>query len=206
MTDYTTSAAVKRQLAIGVQGTVNTLDDDLISVYVTAASQAIDTYTGRTFAETVGTLYYDARFPVIERRTLYFDQDYLGIDALSNGANGTINPANYRLLPLHASPKYAVQLLEASGLYWQAGNDGGAQNAITVIGTAGFCLSANRPADITLAATKLAAHLYMTRDNDGSAVQIGDNTTVIPSSAPALVFKLLDRYVRRVAYSGGSHA
>ena len=170
--DYTTTSAVKRQIAIGVNGTVNTVDDDLIATYVTQASQAIDTYTGRTFAESVGTLFYDARFPVIERRTLYFDQDYLGINALSNGANGTINPANYRLLPQHYPPKYAVQLLEASGLYWQAGNDGGAQNAIAVIGTTGYCLSSARSADITLAATKLAAHLYMTRDNDGSAVQV----------------------------------
>lgn len=69
MSDYTTTAAVKRQLNIG-QTEINTVDDDLIDVYVTQASQAIDTFTGRTFSESIGTLYYDARYPVIEGRIL----------------------------------------------------------------------------------------------------------------------------------------
>lgn len=204
MSDYTTTAAVKRQLNIG-QTEINTVDDDLIDVYVTQASQAIDTFTGRTFSESIGTLYYDARYPVIEGRILYFDQDYLGVDAVSNGVNGTINPANYRLLPQHYAPKYALQLLDQSGLSWQVGNDGGAQNAITVIGTTGYCLASSRPADITLAATKLAAWLYQNRDNDGAIIQMADGTTSIPAEAPAVVLKLLDKYIRRVAYTGGAH-
>lgn len=206
MADYSTVAAVKRQLAIGVNGTTNTIDDDLIATYVAQASAAIDTHTGRVFAETMGTLYYDARYPVIENRVLYFDQDYLGVDAVVNGVNGTINPASYRLLPLHYSPKYALQLLDQSGLVWSVGNDGGVQNAIMVVGTTGFCLTSGRPADITLAATKLAAWLYQNRDNDGTIVQVADGVTSIPAEAPQMVFKLLDKYIRRVAYTGGDHA
>lgn len=206
LTDYTTTAAVKRQLGIGVNGTTNTVDDDLIGLYVTQASQMIDTETMRTFSETVGTLFYDSCPPVAEGRTLYFDQDWLGIDALSNGANGTLDPSNYRLLPLHYSPKYAVELLAKSNLAWNVGNDGYAQNAVCVIGTTGFCLSANRPADITLAATKLAAWLYQNRNNDGSTVQIADGAVAIPAQAPTFVLRTLSKYVRRQAYADLSHA
>lgn len=204
--DLTTTNLVKRQLNIGVQGTANVFDDDLISLYVTQASQMIETETSRVFSPTVGTRYYDARYPVISQRTLYFDQDYLGIDALSNGVNGTLDPAKYRLLPLHFLPKYAVQLLPKSNMYWQVGNDGYVQNAIVVIGTAGYCTESARPADITLAATKLAAFLYQTRDQDGSSVQMADGSTLIPAQAPTFVLRTISKYVRRIAYSEAAHA
>lgn len=203
MADYSTAAIVSRQLEIAPD---NQADQDLISLYVTQASQAIDTWTGRTFSESVGTLFYDARYPVIERRMLYFDQDYLGVIALSNGANGTIDPSNYRLLSLNYSPKYALQLLDKSNMAWLVGNDGFAQNAICVIGTTGFCLAANRPADVTLAATKLAAWLYQNRQNDGTTIQMADGAQAIPSQAPPFVFKMLEKYIRRVAYSESSHS
>lgn len=206
MTDYTTTAAVKRQFNIGVNGTTNTTDDDLIALYVTQASQMIDTETRRTFTPAVGTLFFDARYPVVDGNCLYFSEDYLSIDALSNGANGTLNPSDYRLLPLNASPKYAVQLLPKSNLTWVVGNDGFVQNAICVIGTAGYCLDTNRPADITLAATKLAAWLYMTRDSDGSTVQIANGAIAIPANAPEFVLRTIDKYIRRVAYSEPSHS
>lgn len=206
MADLTTTAAVKRQLNIGQNGTLNTVDDTLIDLYVTQASQLIETECLRQFSATVGTLFYDARYPVIEKNILYFDQDWLGIDALSNGANGTINSANYRLLPAHFSPKYAVQLLPKSGLYWQVGNDGFVQNAICVIGTTGYCATGSQPADITLAATKLAAWLYQNRDNDGSSVQMADGAMVIPADAPTFVLRTISKYVRRAAISEVSHA
>ncbi len=207
MADYTTRAAVKNQLNIGRNGTLNTVDDDLIDLYVTQASALIDSYCQRTFSESIGTLdYYDACYPVVSGRRLYFSQDYLGVDSISNGANGTLAAGQYRLLPLNGTPKYAVQLLDSSGLYWQVGNDGYAQKAIVVSGTVGFCTAANRPADITLAATRLAAWLYQSRDRSGDTVQMADGTTIIPSGAPAIVFKILDRYVRRVAASENSYA
>ncbi len=204
--DYTTLDAVKRQLNIGQNGTINTIDDDLISVYVTEASQMITTETLRPFFETVGTLFYDACYPVVDNNILYFDVDWLGVDAVSNGANGTLDPSNYRLLPIHSNPKYGLQLLVKSSQAWVVGNDGYAQNAICVIGTTGYCLSSQRPADITLAATKLAAWLYQNRDNDGSTVQIADGGLAIPANAPTFVLRTISKYVRRAVYSEPSHA
>ena len=204
MTDYCTVAMVKRQLGIGVTGTINTVDDDLIAVYVTEASQLIATECMRPFSETVDTLFYDAAYPVVNNNILYFDQDFLGVDAVWNGANGTLNPSFYRLLPPNFSPKYGLQLLVKSNAVWVVGNDGFAQNAIGVAGTTGYCLSANRPADITLAATKLAAWLYQTRDSDGSTVQIATGAIAIPANAPTFVLRTISKYVRRVAYSEAS--
>lgn len=203
--DYTTLAAVKQQLNIGQNGTLNVIDDPLISVYVTEASQMIATETMRSFGETVGTLFYDSSYPVVSADTLYFDQDWIGVDAISNGANGTLNPANYRLLPPNASPKWGLQLLRKSNAYWVVGNDGYAQNAIVVIGTQGYCLSADRPADITLAATKLAAWLYQNRDNNGGSVQLADGSMAIPANAPTFVLRTISKYIRRTAYSESSY-
>lgn len=197
----TTTAAVKRQLSIGSVGTVNNVDDDLIDSYVQQASQLIQTECMRTFGTLVETAYYDAGYPVAYNNVLYFDHDMLAVDSVSNGSNGTIDAANYRLLPVHASPKYALQLLVSSQLVWQVGNNGYAQNAIVVTGTAGYCTPADRPADITLAATKLAAFLYQNRDNDGSTVQIADGATVIPAEAPTFVLRTISKYVRKVAWS-----
>jgi hypothetical protein len=204
MTDLTTTTAVKRQLGLGANGTANTVDDDLIATYVTDASQIFETECARRFSPTVSTYLYDRGYPVTEGRTLYFRDDMLGVDSVVNGVNGTLTSAQYRLLPLDASPKYALQLLESSGLYWQIGNDGFNQNAIIVNGTSGYCLDNAVPADISLSVTKLASWLYMTRDNLES-IQIAEGMTVLPAQAPAVVLRTINNYVRRASYVGGDH-
>lgn len=206
MTDLTTTAAVKTQLGIGTSGTLNTTDDTLIGLYVTQASQMIETETNRTFSSSVSSWNYDAAYPVVEGRVLYFDQDMLGVDTVVNGVNGTLQPSQFRLLPLRYSPKYALQLLDSTGMSWQTGNDGYIQNAIQVNGTVGYCLTGTLPADITLAATKLAAWLYQNRDNDGATVQVADGAIAIPAQAPTFVLRTISKYIRRVSYSSGSHA
>ena len=118
------------------------------------------------------------------------------MDYVWNGANGTLDPANYRLAPTQYSPKYALDLLPRSNQYWVVGNDGFAQNAVGVIGSYGYCDDNTRPQAVTYAATKLASWLYMNRDNDGTVVQMADGSMAIPSNAPSIVFATLDRYVR----------
>lgn len=205
MADLCSVAAVKRQLNIGATGTANVIDDDLIAVYVTDASKLIETECARTFSATVGTYLYDVGYPVTEGRKLYFRDDMLGVDYLVNGANGTLTSAHYRLLPLDTSPKYALQLLDSAGMEWQIGNDGYRQNAILLVGTAGFCLTGTLPADISLSTTKLAAWLYQHRDDTGDSIQMADGSVVIPSNAPQFVLRTLSRYVRRASYVGGDH-
>ena len=196
MSNLTTVDAVKRSLAIGVNGTLNTSDDDLLLTFVGQASDMITSYCRRNFYVTYGTLYYDSNYPHTSDNKLFFTEDWLQVDYVWNGANGTLDPANYRLLPTHYSPKYALELLPRSQTSWMVGSDGFNQNAIGVIGSFGYCDDNTRPQAITFAATKLASWLYMNRDNDGTVVQMADGSLAIPSNAPSIVFTVLDRYVR----------
>ena len=191
MSDLTTAAAVKAQLKITETG-----DDTLLADYVTQASKMVETFCGRQFANTAGTLAFDTYGPHIQGDRLYLGQDVLSITSLTNGGDGVLPATAYRLWPLNTSPKYAVELLPSGGYAWETDSDGYAEGAIVVVGSLGYCTAATRPADVTLAATKLAAWLYQNRDNDGSTVQLGNGALAIPAEAPALVFKLLARYVR----------
>jgi hypothetical protein len=196
MSNLTTVDAVKRAIGIGVNGTANTVDDDLLLTFVGQASEMINAYCRRNFYVTYGTMYYDSLYPQIDGRRLFFTEDWLQVDYVWNGANGTLQSNQYRLLAPHYSPKYALEILPSSQLAWTVGNDGYNQDAIGVIGSFGYCDDNTRPQSITFAATKLASWLYMNRDNDGTVIQMGDGNLAIPSNAPSIVFTTLDRYVR----------
>lgn len=203
MANLTTRDAVKRQLSIGkrVNGTLQLdqvqFDDDLIDDYVTQASAVIESEANRSFSGDVGTLYYDT----CSSRVLHFDADVVAVVSITNGDDGTMSASDYRLLPVNASPKYAIELL--GGKSWKMFN-GARENAITVIGTLGYCAANAQPADITLLATKLAAHFYLNRDNDGSVIKMADGTANIPSEIPSFVLKTLraNGYVRDVIKAG----
>lgn len=188
MTDYTTLAAVCSQL--GIAGSLPD-DDPLISTYITQASQWIDTICGRTFTAANGTMTYDCAEPTVIGRRLYFDQDVLGVYRVVNGDGAVITSSQYRLLPANHSPKYAIELLPSSAITWTYATDW--QSALTVAGTLGYCTDANRPADITLAATKLAAWLYQNRDNAGSTMRYADGSSETPAEAPAFVLRILEK-------------
>lgn len=203
MTDLTTLQAVKRQLANST-GTMGDIDNDLIEQYVTDASVAFESACRRTIAGAVGTLTFDACYPTIEGRTLYVGQDLLGVIQITNGTNGaagtgTLATDEYRMLPLNVSPKYGIQLLQ--GLTWQTGTDGYIENAIQVIGTFGMFTSDNIPSDITLAATKLAAWLYQTRDDNEGVIHTANGDTILPPDVPKIVVTTIEYYKRRETYS-----
>lgn len=204
--DITTLANVRRQLATIQNGvvTMGTLDDDLIQQYVTNASDAIQSACRRNFYDSIGTLTYDAYYPVVANRELYLGQDLIGIVSIVNGAAGTMTPDQYRLLPINYNPKYAVEILISANTFWQPNANGYYQNAIQVVGTLGYCTSANRPTDITLAATKLAAYLYQTRnDNDMGVVRQANGDYLLPPKVPTIVQQTIDKYIRREIYVGG---
>lgn len=186
MTDLTTLAAVRAQLNIADSLTG---DDDLISDYVTQASRTIEALTERSFTGTNGTMTYDCCEPTVIGRKLFFDQDVINVYSVVNGDGETVTSSEYRQLPSNHTPKYGIELLPSSNKSWTYDVDW--QDAITVAGTLGYCLDANRPADITLAATKLAAWLYQNRDNAEQTVRYADGSSEVPAQAPALVLKIL---------------
>lgn len=201
MADYSTLAAVKAQLNIAgsLDGTLT--DDALIETYITQASQMIDTATRRTFVENIGTLYMDACPPYAYGRTLYFrEHDVLSVHEVINGDGYTLTASDYVLKPNNSAPKYAIEFKSGSGRIWQ-GSSAGREQAITIGCTRGYCTEANRPADITLAATKLAAFLYQNRDNTEQTVRFADGSAEIPASAPSLVLQTVARYTKDMLYA-----
>lgn len=193
MADLTTLAAVRLQLGFAV---TETGDDTLITSYVSDASQMIETYCKRTLVAANGTLTFDVCPPDIYGRRLFFHEDVLGVYLLTNGDGETIASANYRLLPNNGTPKYGLDLIDADFTFTDS-----RFAAVTVAGTLGMFTSAAIPADLSLAATKLAAWLYQTRDNRGDVTRFADGSMTIPSEAPAVVLNILDkRYVKDRLY------
>lgn len=204
MADLTTLEAVKRQLGLitNVNGTMvdNTDDDDIISTYITEASQLFETETRYSFFATGGaTLTYNLTPPDIYGRKLFFGKPILAIDRVLNGDGSEITASDYTLLPNNDSPKYALQLTTYSNVFWQVSPTTGYAQAITINGTTGYCDTGDQPSDVTLAATKLAAHLYLTRDNMGQ-IQVAEGFVSIPSDTPKLVLRIINNYKRARLY------
>lgn len=197
MADYTTLTKVKLQLEIqDVTGTLN--DDTLINDYITQASKFIDDYCRRTFSESVGTLNLDVGAPYTYGSKLFFGQDVLGVVSVVNGNGSTLTASDYVLLPANETPKYGMQL--KNGAYWTYSDS--PLQAITVVATLGYCTEATRPADITLAATKLSAFLYQNRSNFAPQIMVADGTINVPAEAQAMIMRILDkgRYIKDELY------
>lgn len=205
MSDLTTLEAVKRQLSLiytTPDGTLvnETSDDDIISTYITEASQVFETETRYQFYASGGaTLTYDLKPPDVYGNKLYFGKPILGIDRVLNGDGSEITSDQYTLLPNNDFPKFALQLNAPSNVTWQLNPTSWYNQAITVNGTTGFCATGEQPSDVTLAATKLAAHLYLTRDNMGQ-IQVAEGFVSIPADTPKLVLRIINNYKRARMY------
>jgi hypothetical protein len=160
--DYTTSAAVKRQANIAA---ANTSYDTLLGDLIAQASRAIDNHCGRWFYAKTETRYYDER--AVAGDTLFLDADLLTITALSNGdsAATALTAASYWLLPRNTSPYYAIRL--KSTKIWEVDLD----CYITLAGTWGWSVSP--PADITQACANWVLAIYNTQ---GAAAGLNSET------------------------------
>ncbi len=204
MADLTTLEAVKRQLGLitNTNGTLvdNSDDDDIISTYITEASQLFETETRYSFSATGGaTLTYDLKPPDIYGNKLFFGKPILSIDRVINGDGSEIPSTSYTLLPNNDFPKYALQLNVPNNVGWVTSPTSWYNQAITVNGTTGYCDTGEQPSDVTLAATKLAAHLYLTRDNMGQ-IQVAEGFVSIPADTPKLVLRIINNYKRARLY------
>jgi hypothetical protein len=199
MTDLTTLAAVRNQLRSNALNPMGTEDDSLISDYVTQASAWIESEVGFPIVgQGGGTRTYDACPPDVYGRKLFLGDFFSGIDRIVNGDGIDVATDEYRLLPPNTTPKYAVELKPSGGVSWAYTGD--RLDAITVYGTLGYTAgTADIPADLTLAATRLASWLYQTRDSTGD-IKVAEGFTVIPANAPALVLRTIANYQRLKVY------
>jgi len=186
---YATSVQVKDYL--GIASTV--VDDNLLGDLITRAEGLIDAYTGRTFTAVTATKYFGENCTDGQDLMLY-GEDLLTVTKLTNGDSVEIPSGSYRLFPRNDSPKWLIRLDENKS--W---NFSDSDSEISVEGTWGY--SATAPADIIHACIRLAAFLYRQKDTSADIDRpliTGDGVTIMPSSLPSDVTRILDRYKRRV--------
>lgn len=186
---YTTSVQLKDYL--GIASTV--VDDNLLDDLIERAEGLIDAYTGRSFEATTATKYFTSDSTDGQDLLLY-GEDLLTVTKLTNGNAVEVTSGNYRLFPRNDSPKWIIKLDESQSWSFSDGD-----SEISVAGTWGY--SATVPADIEHACVRLAAFLYRQKDTSADIDRpmiTGDGVTIMPSSLPADVTRMLDRYKRRV--------
>jgi hypothetical protein len=164
-------------------------DDGLILGICQQVSREIDDLTNRRFYPRIETRYYD--YQNAFRLTL--DDDLLDLTTLTNGDSTTIAAASYKLYPLNATPKTAIQLLTTED-NWALPTSGEPYGAITVNGVWGYhprYTDAWRTSGAVLTAA-LSDASTVTLSCTASVVQTGD------------LLKLGSEYLYATAITSGS--
>lgn len=186
---YATAVQVKEYL--GISSTV--VDDNLLDDLIERAEGLIDAYTGRSFESTTATKYFGEGDTDGQDLPLY-GHDLLTVTTLTNGDGTELTSSEYRLFPRNDSPKWIIKLNESESWSFSDGD-----SEISVAGTWGY--SATPPLDIQHACIRLAAFLYRQKDTSADIDRpmiTGDGVTIMPSSLPTDVTRMLDRYKRRI--------
>ncbi len=184
---------VKTYLGISSSG-----DDALIGDLISAAQSIIEDYTHRVFdASSTATKRFDARSDV-SGRSLYFGQglEAAAITSVTNGDGTSLTAdTDYIYLPRNAAPYYGLTMLGSSNNFWEGDTNGDSENAISIVANWGYSTSA--PNSIVMAAKRLSAFLYRQRDTNSDVDRplIVDGVTILPSSIPSDVRRMLDPFV-----------
>lgn len=206
MTLYASTAQIKAALRI-----TDSVDDSLINMAGSAASQLIDTYCQRSFGQTFGTRVYAPDTPFICQIDDLVAGSAVTIN-LSTNLDGvystTIGTSDYQLEPLNAimdgSPWPATRIRAVGGYLWGIGDwnfyflETPAKASVQVIGTFGW---PEIPATVTQAACIQAARLYKRADSPLGVAGFGDMGAIrVSRGLDPDVAQLLQPYVReRVA-------
>lgn len=216
---YVTAANLKVYLGI-----TETTDDTLLGTLIGAAQRIIDTYCGQSFEASADTTRhfqanqyqggpgvgygYGATYGYYKPSVsgggdalnldLFLDAPLCQITSVTNGDGVVVAAADYVALPLNDTPKYALRLRRASGLYWTYSDDI-ETDTIAILGRWSYSITA--PADIVQACTRLASFLYRQRDNglDIDRILQTAGGIAIPPDLPRDVKLLLAPYVRTIA-------
>ncbi len=188
---YARLAELKAHLGISA---TETTDDRLLETYLTRASKAIATHTGRTFEARTETRYYD--YDVHDGDLLYLDDDLLTVTTLTNGdtAATVITSGYYWLWSRNATPYWGIRLKSTFTQGWTWDED----CFVSVAGTWGF--SATPPEDVTQACIRWAAQMYHAKDAPVYETQAFPESGVItvPIGIPVDVRLLLEPYKRLI--------
>lgn len=188
---YTTLNELKTYLGISA-----TTDDVLLMSIIVRASEAVDSYTGRTFsAASDSTRYFDAIGEhIIDGRDLYLDHDLCEVTTVINGNGTAISSTYYTTIPKNETPFYAIRIKQNYSSTWAYSTAW--EDAISIVGK--WAYSVNPPADITQATIRWAGYMYKQKD-----AQVFDTTAIpeagviqIPAGIPQDVRMLLRPFKR----------
>ena len=188
---YSTVADVKTYLDVTGTG-----DDGLIASMLTAATSAIDTYTGRLFNVQSNTIRYFDSEADVQGLTLHLDHDLCEIDSITNGDGTTVTSAQYVTNPRNDTPYYSIKLKSSYSLWWEDDDNGDSEDAIAISGKWGY--SQVPPDDIEKACLRLASFYYRQKDAQVYDITITPELgqLTIPQGIPADVRMMLNRYRR----------
>lgn len=188
---YVTLAQAKEYMM--PDSATDTDDDALLTELITRASDAIDNYTGRTFAAAADTSRYYVVGEDTEGAYLYFDKDIASITSIVNGDSVTVQSTEYVTIPRNDTPYQGVKLIANSGVSWQYSDDPD-EDPITVTGKWAYSTAAPEP--VELACLILVKDYYDKRTiTGGERDQVTSGGVVIRGSGmPASVRELLLPY------------
>jgi len=178
---------------LGIDGTD---DDDLLRDCLSRATQAIETYTGRTFyAATATVKYHDAVHDTCGA-TLFLDGDCCSITSVVNGDGETITSTYYVTKPQNETPYYAIKLKGSSGYAWTYADD--PDDAIAITGYWAFMRTPTP--DIVQACIRWAGHMYRMKDGQlYDSMQFAEQGVItIQPGIPKDVALLIDHYRKRI--------
>ena len=182
---YCITADVKTYLNVTTTG-----DDALIADLISAAQEAIDNYTHRTFeADTDATHSFD--LADVDGKTLVLDDDLCQITSVTNGDSVVVASTEYKTTPRNSTPYYEITLRDSSGKAWDETAD------ISVVGRWAYSITA--PASVKQACIRLASFIYRQRDTSADVdrpIITDSGVTILPSALPNDVTQLLAPFVR----------
>ena len=194
MTDYTTLSQIKAIL--DSQGLpTDTVDDAVITQFITAASTYFDEATGKTFVSSSATRYYDCP---IGSSDLVVD-DFTSLTSITNGDGTSIPTGEVQTLPLNSTPKYIIHIKGSSTCAWTLPTTGDPTGAIAVV--ADWGQSATCPAQVRTAVEAFVVSLYQSKrgnNTQGSATITGAGLVITPRDVPDFTAQIIRHYASKL--------
>lgn len=119
---YLTRADLLREIFTGEDSMPpDAVDDPVMDDICTDASRDVDTFCGgRQFFASAQTLTLDPPVPYDLR--VWFGQDVLAVQSVTNGDGASVASGNYTLWPRNANSYAAIQLNQGASVSWTSGS------------------------------------------------------------------------------------
>lgn len=190
MPDYTDLATMRLALKMEAD---DTTDDTRLSAVITAASRAIEAYTGRVFYATTATKYFQADAGC----ELLLDEDLLSVTSLKTDEDGdrtyeiTWAATDYDLEPANSAPYTRIHTTPRGNYSFPLHRRG-----VEIVGSWGYCATGSHPETIEEACILQAVKLFKRPEAPFGVLGTPETGVVRVPRMDADVKALLGPYVR----------